>query len=307
MKPALKNLIAKGKVEKAIQLLLEMAPSFQNQDLHNEVLMQAARYESYKKEKRLNTKSAKDLSIELASLNQALLELISQLPDSSEPEIPTSKPKAKSGWWKSILASATIIGILAGVAEVTGYSLRDWFSTSSTSAYQLTVYVHGSKGRQDIVLERKDKIIADFDNRKRETRNIGEEGRTNFEEIDARFLDQPLSLNIQSLDYELTFPDSIYTFTGEPIYLEIKTACRFCTIQGIVQDNNNKFVSEAVVMLKGLSLSDTTNQQGLFHIQVPPEQEKEEYTLVVLLDNKIVWEKYVTPSPNSPLEILLEQ
>ena len=136
---------------------------------------------------------------------------------------------------------------------------------------------------------------------------IGEHGRTNFGEISRSFLGKALPLSVKAEGYVMAHPDSSYVYDGEPIYLEVQSSCRFCKLAGTVQDIEGRLVPGLTVMVKGTELVDITDQNGRFFIQVPAEQEQEEYILSVVDDGRIRWENYVTPSPKSLIEILLPQ
>ncbi len=312
MKKELEQLIAQGKTEQVLRQLLVLSERQGYEDLREEVLLQYARYEEYSKGKRQGTSSTEGQQAYLARITQALLHLISQLPDElslkpKEDILPDSFKARSKPWWQWMAGTIVIIGILAGIVGITGFDLKSLFGMIwPEKALQLTVYVHGPKSQQDIVLDDEGMLIADFGNR-RDTRRIGEDGRTNFGEIGSRFLGKEIGLSLKAEGYEVSRPDTIYVYDGEPIYLEVKSSCQFCTLAGTVQSQGGRLLSGIVVMVKGTALEDTTDQNGRFLIKVPPEQEQEEYILSIVSKGRITWENYVTPSPESPIEILLSQ
>lgn len=120
----LKELIAKGKTEKTIEQLLKLLPQL-DKDLQEDILMQSAKFTTYQKEKHQGTASNEELDIKLNRINNALLEIIHQLPQESQ--VIARNFKRNAFKWASGLAA--IIAFLAGVAELSGYSLRDLFFT----------------------------------------------------------------------------------------------------------------------------------------------------------------------------------
>lgn len=209
--------------------------------------------------------------------------------------------------WRWIVGVGIIIGILAGIAGFTGFDLKSLMGMAQAERpLQLTVYVHGPEGRQDIVLENEGTLVLDLRNDRR-VAQIGEHGRTNFGEIGNDFLGKAVPLSIEAQGFTMAHPDTAYIYDGEPIYLEVTSSCRFCNLSGTVQGQAGQLLPGLLVMIKGTELADTTGQNGQFQIQVPPEKEREEYILSVVRDGRIIWENYVTPSPESPIEILLPQ
>jgi len=309
LKQALQQLIAQGKTEQAIDQLLRLTERSGDTALREEVLLQASRYRDYAKAKRMGTSSTEDQQITLARINQALIQIIQQLSEEEEEKGssigPADRPKAKT--WQYVVGVGVVIGILSGIAVITGFNLKSLLGMgAANSPLQLTVYVHGPDGRQDVVLENEGQLLLDLRNDRR-VAQIGEHGRTNFGEISRDFIGKEIPLSVQSEDYEMAYPDSGYVYNGEPVYLEVRSSCRFCKLTGTVQNSEGRLVPELVVMVKGTELADTTDQNGRFHIQVPAEKEQEEYILSVIEDGRIRWENYVTPSPESLIEILLPQ
>lgn len=307
MKQALQQLIAQGKTEQVIDQLLQLTERSGDTALREEVLLQASRYRDYAKAKRMGTSSTEDQQITLARINQALIQIIQQLSEEEKKSSITPAPRPKTKTWQYVVGVGVVIGILSGIAGITGFNLKSLLGMGATnSPLQLTVYVHGPDGRQDIVLENEGQLLLDLRNDRR-VAQIGEHGRTNFGEISRDFVGKEIPLSVQAEDYEMAYPDSGYVYDGEPVYLEVRSSCRFCKLTGTVQNSEGRLVPELVVMVKGTELADTTDQNGRFHIQVPAEKEQEEYILSVIEDGRIRWENYVTPSPESLIEILLPQ
>ncbi len=81
MKDSLRDLIASGKTETAIQQLLKHTDELGEKDLHQEALLQSARFEEYRKSKRLGVTSNDQQNRSLAQINQAILSIIDLLPE----------------------------------------------------------------------------------------------------------------------------------------------------------------------------------------------------------------------------------
>ncbi len=284
MKQALQQLIAQGKTEQAIDQLLQLTEPSGNTELREEVLMQSARYRDYAKAKRLGVSSAEDQQTALARINPALLQIIDELPDdtndgariaasSSGP----SKP-GKISTWQWVVGAGVVVGILSGIAGITGFNLKSLFGLGAAeSPLQLTVYVHGPDGRQDVVLENEGQVMLDLRNDRR-TPQIGENGRTNFGEISRDFLGKAVPLSVQAEGYEMAHPDSNYVYDGEPIYLEVRKDKRLGLITGIVTDENKQGLAGATILIEN-DITASTDSMGRFRLRLPVDRIKESYQL----------------------------
>lgn len=118
-KQNLKNLIAKGKSEKAIDQLLELSPRL-DKDLREEIFIQSARFKTYQREKRQGSSSKEELHVTLLQITHALIGIIEELP---EEDLIISKTKKNVFKWAGSIAA--FIAFLAAVSEFSGYSLKD--------------------------------------------------------------------------------------------------------------------------------------------------------------------------------------
>ncbi len=76
----LRDLIAKGKTDTAIQQLRDLADQLDDSDYQNQVIMQSIAYEEYKKSKLMGISTHSEQQVSLAKINHALLELIKAIP-----------------------------------------------------------------------------------------------------------------------------------------------------------------------------------------------------------------------------------
>lgn len=76
----LRDLIAKGKTDTAIQQLRDLADQVKDTDFQNQVIMQSTAYENYQTSKRMGITSHSEQQVSLAKINHALLELINAIP-----------------------------------------------------------------------------------------------------------------------------------------------------------------------------------------------------------------------------------
>ncbi len=285
MKENLKDLIAKGKTDTAIQQLLEITKEIGDGELQEEVLLQSAKYQAYAKTKRQGTTTQEEQQISISRVHRALLQIISEVPENiatkhkSIVRKTADKPKSRPRWqW--VGGISVIIGILGGIAEFSGINLQSLFDSGSTyPPLQLTVYVHGQKGRQDIVLDNKGKLIADFGNR-RDPRRIGEDGRTNFGEIDRRFLGKEIGLFVEADGFEVAHPDTAYIYDGKPIYLAVERAKSMGRINGLITDKNGSGLMGVTILIENDTTTQTDNL-GRFRLNLPKHKIQESYKLTI--------------------------
>lgn len=134
MRQNLEDLLIQGKTKQVINKLLEYTKSTENTDIHQEIIKISARYKEYEKQRMGNLTSNENLNISLNQIQDTLLTIIqktfSDNPEITDAAINSTKPKFDL--WKVLGSVAIIIGIIAGIAEFSGYSLRDIMTKPST-------------------------------------------------------------------------------------------------------------------------------------------------------------------------------
>ena len=305
----LQKLIADGKTAQALALLRQQ--NLSDSDLNAQINLLSARFATNQKQKNMGLANDSDLQTELNKINMALLDIINRL-DNIE-SISGSKvalqPHINQGFswtkWTGLNDVKSWIAAFAGLATLlTFYFNRCKHDTNVNDGkpFSVVIYTHGKGGKQDIMQLKETKLVADFGGR-REVSMVGENNQNIFAEIPPSFFNKKIGIGLQGTEgYVLTHPDSTYQLNGEPIYVAVQSSCRFCNITGIIR-NQKAFVANAIVSTG--RFSDTTDANGLFDITIPPENELSEYPVTVRLNNKIVWDKYITPNPKQPAEILI--
>lgn len=122
-KNTLRKLLASGKTNEVIeQLLYSTTP---DKKRHGQTLALLVRYKEYLREKHTGTNETHNLDMELNSINSSVLNLIQQLPAN------TNNQSAKKRWsWEKI---ALYLGILASIAGITGYSIKNFIPKEKES------------------------------------------------------------------------------------------------------------------------------------------------------------------------------
>lgn len=292
-KDKLKTLIAQNKTKQVIAELLALT---KNTDLIDEVVQQSGKFAKYEQEKRLGTHSNEDLNITLSRVNNALLSIIDQLPISSKQNPQKSmntntenvtntneEETPKKSLWQYITAVAVVVGILAGIAEISGCSLKDFFmggSTSETSS--VTVFVHGKEGKDQLVLPNRGIVYLIYGNAKI-PEQINNKGVAVFNQVPKRFFAPDAKVELLFEDpkgepYRVANRDTLYDLklqTYIPLMVVLEGMEQ---ISGIVEDfATGNPIDSAMVRIFG---KDTySNQFGEFILDIPEDKQRQFITL----------------------------
>ena len=136
-KSVLQNLISQNKTQQAIDSLLAITQSLDDKELHNEVLLQSSKLKQYKKQGRKGIISFENQGISDSRINDALLQIIDELPDHALNRKATEPKKSKNPMlWQYVLGMGTVLGIFAAIAEFSGYNLKDIFDRNTHKTEQ---------------------------------------------------------------------------------------------------------------------------------------------------------------------------
>ena len=144
----------------------------------------------------------------------------------------------------------------------------------STATFALTVYVHGEKGRQDIVLRDSGFVLLDLGpDRRRQP--IGPQGQAYFPAVPAGFRGQEVLVGLEADDFELAAPGAKTRLDGPSVYLPVRK--KPGRIAGRVQDDSGNPIPGARVAAAGLSAS--TDASGRFELVIPGDRLGDEVDL----------------------------
>ncbi len=180
----------------------------------------------------------------------------------------SSSPNIRQKLWKGILTAGVIIALLAGLAELTGYSLRDLLGKREVESFSVTVLVHGKKGKDDRILRDQGYVVLDFGKARQEA-SINEKGEATFKEIPIGFLGQAALISINhpqpylpkdsNKEYQLEDKKSIY------LEVELKGLHK---ITGRIRDFDTEQPLDSVRVSYQRSFA-YTDQVGWFELQIP--------------------------------------
>ena len=132
----LKTLLAQGKLETALNTLVRLTEHTDDADLRQRVLTLSAQFATLKKQNLTGLLDDKDYRLQWNRIAAAVADIADS--ETFSDRVTQSHPVTKTGVWKKW---ATILAVLASVAGITGYTLRDvlWPKTEPAPAAQPTV------------------------------------------------------------------------------------------------------------------------------------------------------------------------
>lgn len=280
MKKQIKTLIGQGRTQQAIEKLLIVSQQLGDHDFHNDVVLQAAHFKKYEQARRQGISSFQEEGISLAKINLALLSLADQIPEEKEPAIAKhnknlresidTPPKGK--WWQWIVGLGLLITIPAGMAEITGYNLKDLLIADGTDAFSVTVLVHGKEGKDHRILRNQGKVVLDIGDT-REEEDINAEGEATFKGLSKSYQGQQAFISIDHPQPYLPTQRDVPYFLekGKSIYLEVALKGTD-KINGRVLD----FITERPLDSVRVSVQDIatySDEFGWYELNIPPEKQ----------------------------------
>lgn len=145
-------------------------------------------------------------------------------------------------------------------------------------SFTLTVFVHGEKGKYDVLAENKGELILDLGPERRRA-PIGMKGEVNFENIPAEYRDKKISVGLSGLnEIELVKADSLYDLKYLTLYIPIQYKTNNLIIGGTVTDE------QGIKVLKGVTVSVNnqvvnTDTNGMYQLKIPLDQKSEDYLI----------------------------
>lgn len=130
--------LAKDDLQKVVPALFFLADKYKEEQLRNQATSQSRRLKALEKEKISGTLSHEEDHLQAAKIGQALLQIIQDFPDDwtldgMEDAPISSAASPKVNWKKYAVYAAGLVALLAGIAELTGYSVRDLFQKKEPS------------------------------------------------------------------------------------------------------------------------------------------------------------------------------
>jgi class 3 adenylate cyclase len=209
--------------------------------------------------------------------------------------------KSKKKWWNYITSSAVIIGIVGSLVGTANIININFFKKVEDST-ELTVYVHGPDGQQDMVIENEGEIVIDFDGDRR-TAQIGENGRTVFTEIPDKFKGKPIPIQVITDGWETENPDQLYEWTSEAIYIPLKIESELLEIQGIVKNADGSSLIEGAKIIIQDKFFTTTDSNGMFIYKMKSKGILNRYNLTIQKDGFQPLSEYYYPGTSAEFRL----
>ncbi|MBE7170783.1 MAG: TIR domain-containing protein [Williamsia sp.] len=199
---------------------------------------------------------------------------------------------------KVVLAGAIVLPFVLFFTNPIGAFKPD----SCELPLSVTVFVHGSKGRQDMILRQQGYVVMDLKGGERKTASINENGAAYFQNLHEG---DSVRLEIDfSEPYKTIHPDSVYVIANDSrVYLPV-------ALQGINKVEGIVLYKDAPlpgVMVKIGQLTATTNPMGDFTIPIPASLQKKEYKVWFFKDGFKTKSAPAFPQTGQPLEVVMEK
>ena len=272
-KRELLQLISNGKTQKAIDLLLGLEL---NETRKKEAYSISSQYKRLKQQGRLGVLASEHEKVTENQIVARFIDLVEHIDDptwSLEPAQETPPPAAPSKN-KNIIYG---LGALASIVLI--FALVSFF-TSTDGPLQLTVLVSDADGK--VIVENEGELSVDFGNDRR-TAMIGENGRTNFGEIPAKFKDSLITIGFDVEGYEITGGKNSFKFSGNPIRLTVQKDNSLGIIKGVVKSQDGQEFLEGVSIRINNDTIIKTNEYGIYNIVLPEHMRVEKPTDTYLL------------------------
>jgi hypothetical protein len=204
--------------------------------------------------------------------------------------------------YKLLEISLKLTGGVALIFTLYFFNPIDKFHPSNCDMpVSVSVFVHGKKGRQDMILRQQGYVIMDLHGeRKRES--INEKGQANFYNL---HVGDHVLLNIDfSEPYKALYPDSIHVITEDGrVYLP-------ATLEGIDKVEGRVLYNDqplSGVIVTTNTLSDTSDATGHFNLVIPEPLQTKKYEIQLIKKDFKIRKAIAYPQTGQPIQIIMEK
>ena len=191
-----------------------------------------------------------------------------------------------------------IILFMVLVWSVSVFSIIQYFYGKQHDANQVTVLVHGEKGKDELVLTNRGKVKLVYGDAN-VVETINDKGEATFKQIPSDFFNSHATVEILFFDplgepYGAIHPDSLYQLTkGKYISLAVKLF-GLSQLKGMVKDfKTGEFIAGARVTILGIET--LSNQHGEYTLFIPPEYERKFQTVRAFKNGYDLFEIHQVP------------
>ncbi|WP_129350453.1 Ig-like domain-containing protein [Solidesulfovibrio carbinolicus] len=159
--------------------------------------------------------------------------------------------------------------------------------------FSVIIYVHGEKGRNDLVLKSKGVVLLDVKGRRSEA--IDAKGQVHFSGLSSSYREKEVVVSLEGVDFE---PINSSVSLSEEVYLAVRPMT--CIVSGTVQDEDGNPISNAKVTLDRVTLH--SDESGYFVATLSSDLAmKSELSMVVEAYGFSVWRGRLIPRGKSPV------
>lgn len=303
MKQEIKKLIAKGETEKALKNLMSFTNKSEFKKLHEEIVLQSAKFQQYKVKIRKGVISFEEAKLVNAEITNALLEILDDINDNEILSLQTAPKKlGQSSFFKRYKLSYILFFIF-----LTSLFFILWTDSNSEKSFSLTVLVHGKKGKDDLVLRNQGEVILDIGTARLST-SINEKGEATFKEIPIIFNQKNAYISINHPQPYLPVKNDkeILLTKNQAIYLEIELK-GIDKIFGRVLDFKSETPLDSV-MINVQGETSYSNQFGWFELDIPSKKQKKFISVAFYKKGyKLMKLDSIAPHTHEEIEIYLKR
>lgn len=204
-------------------------------------------------------------------INDRLLQFLN---GEDTPSVPAGTGTRRGKWWGYVAGVGVVIGILAGIAELSGYSLRDFFTGSSADdTFTATVFVHGKRGTDERILKNQGQVLLGLRGNEMPS-SINEKGEATFKEIPGAFAGKRVPIRINHPQpYRATRPDSLYRLEASAaIYVEVALEGTNRLFGKVMDFDTEQWLDSVRVSVE--NIATFTDEYGWFELFLPEDKQR---------------------------------
>lgn len=267
-KNAILKLISSGHTDKALDRLLSIELPSEDKILAKQI---NASFQKLQKDILKGVVTSDQEGTELNRINDRLFRLLHK--DEVALSEEETQPKARQSW-QYVVAFGVLISILGGIAEFSGWNLRDWFGGGGTDdTFTVTVFVHGKKGQDERILKNQGQVMLGLRTNEMPG-SINEKGEATFKEIPLGFKGQKVPIRIEHPQpYRSTHPDSLYLLEpNAAIYVEVALEGTNRIFGKVMDFDTEQWLDSVRVSIENF---DTyTDPFGWFELNIPEDKRR---------------------------------
>ncbi|MEO6315854.1 MAG: TIR domain-containing protein [Chitinophagaceae bacterium] len=171
-----------------------------------------------------------------------------------------------------------------------------------TALQNISVFVHGKKGKQDMILRKQGYVVMDVSGGERKKADINENGVAYFQNLR---IGDSVRLEVDfSEPYKSTSPDAVFIVsTDGRFYLPVELQ-GIDKVKGVVIFNDAPIAGVTVTIDNH---SDTTDINGHYQLDIPEKEQKQQYTVWFNKPGFKIKSAPAYPQTGQDLNILMEK